>query len=144
MIIRDLQIEDIESLSKLYFQFWNEDSDIQKMKDKFNQLRHNASYIFLCAEADNVLLGSLTGIICEELYGDCRPFLVVENMVVDRTYREKGIGRELFVELEKRAKSNGCTQTILVTEAERKDACGFYESIGFHPTANKGYKKKIL
>ena len=143
MIIRDLQFEDIESLSKLYFQFWNEDSDIHKMKDKFKQLRNSDSYILLCAEENNALIGSLMGIICEELYGDCKPFLLVENMVVDGTQRKKGIGRALFVELEKRAKSKGCTQIILVTETERKDACGFYESIGFHPTANKGYKKKL-
>ena len=64
-------------------------------------------------------------------------------MVIDRTYRKKGIGRQLFIELEKRAKSSGCTQVLLVMEAARKDACGFYESVGFHPTANKGYKKKI-
>jgi len=143
MTIRDLQIEDIESLSKLYYLFWNEDSDKQKMKDKFNQLKDNGSYIFLCAEENSTLIGSLMGIICEELYGDCKPFLVVENMVVDSAYRKKGIGKALFVEVEKRAKSNGCTQIILVTEAERNGACGFYESIGFHPTANEGYKKKI-
>ena len=143
MIIRDLRIEDMELLSKLYYQFWNEDSDMQKMKEKFNQLQGNSSYILLCAEEDNILLGSLMGIICEELYGDCKPFLVVENMVVDAAYRKNGIGKALFAELEERAKNRGCTQIILVTETEREDACGFYESIGFHPTANKGYKKKI-
>jgi len=143
MEIRDLRIEDIESLSTLYCQFWNETSDIQKMKDKFSQLQGNGSYILLCAEENSALLGSLMGVICEELYGDCKPFLVVENMVVDSVYRKKGIGKALFAELEERAKNKGCTQIVLVTETERKDACGFYESIGFHPTANKGYKKKI-
>jgi len=66
------------------------------------------------------------GIICCELYGDCKPFLVVENMVVDNVYRKKGVGKALFAKLEERAKNKGCTQVILVTEAERKDASGFY------------------
>jgi ribosomal protein S18 acetylase RimI-like enzyme len=48
-----------------------------------------------------------------------------------------------LAELEKRAKAMDCRQTILVTETERKAACRFYESAGFHPTANKGYKKKL-
>ena len=143
MIIRDLKIEDIGSLSKLYYQFWNEDSDIQKMKVKFNELRHNDAYIFLCAVENERLVGSVMGVVCEELYGDCAPFLVVEDMIVDSGCRKKGIGKMLFAQLEKRAKTKGCTQIILVTETGRKDACGFYESIGFHPTANKGYKKKI-
>jgi len=65
-------------------------------------------------------------------------------MVIASEYRKKGIGKILFEELEKRAKIKGCSQIILVTEMNRSDACGFYESMGFHPTANKGYKKKIL
>jgi len=113
------------------------------MKNKFNQLQSSDFYILLCAEESNALLGSVMGIICEDLYGDCMPFLVVENMIIDSAYRKRRIGKALFAELEERAKNKGCTQIILVTETERKDACGFYESIGFHPTVNKGYKKKI-
>ena len=143
MIIRELQIEDMESLSNLYYQFWNEVSDIQKMKNKFARLHNNKAYIFLGAIESDRLVGSVMGIVCEELYGDCNPFLLLENMVVDNTCRKKGIGKALFLELEKYAKLKGCSQTILVTETNRKDACGFYESVGFHPTANKGYKKKL-
>ena len=144
MVVRDLQIEDIESLSKLYYQFWNENSNTQKMKNKLIELQKNDAYILLCSFEGNNITGSVMGIICEDLYGECQPFLLLENMVVDTTYRKKGIGKALFVELEKRAKTKGCTQVILVTETNRKDACGFYESLGFHPTANKGYKKKLL
>ena len=79
----------------------------------------------------------------EELYGDCKPFLVIENMIIDSKYRKKGIGKMLIEQIEKQAKTKGCSQIILVTEVNRYDACGFYESIGFHPTANKGYKKKL-
>lgn len=57
--------------------------------------------------------------------------------------RKQGVGKALMRELEKLARERNCTQVILVTEADRLDACGFYESMGFHPTANKGYKKKI-
>ena len=143
MEIRNLKLDDIESLSKLYYQFWNEQSNVEKMVQKFNDLQNNGSYILLCAVESGQLIGSVMGVVCEELYGECEPFLVIENMVVDNTYRKKGIGKALFAELEKRAKAKGCTQIILVTETERKDACGFYESVGFHATTNKGYKKKL-
>ena len=143
MIIRNLEVGDMESLSKLYYQFWNEDSDIIKMENKFSDLQNNNAYIFLCAVEANLLVGSVMGIVCEELYGECKPFLVIENMIVDIKYRKKGIGKMLIEQIEKRAKAKGCSQIILVTEADRHDACGFYESIGFYPTANKGYKKKL-
>ena len=144
MIIRDLRIEDIESLSRLYYQFWSEASDEEKMMGKFAQLQINDAYIFLCAIENDILVGSLMGIVCEELYGDCRPFMVVENVIVDGNHRGKGIGKALLGELEKRANVRGCTKIILVTETYRKDACGLYESVGFHPTANKGYKEMLF
>ena len=144
MEIRNLKADDMESLSKLYYQFWNETSNIEKMEQKFSDLQKNSSYIFLCAVEDGHLVGSVMGVVCEELYGECTPFLVVEDMVIDAEYRKRGIGKALFRELEKQAIAKGCAQVILVTEENRKDACGFYESIGFHPSKNRGYKKKLI
>ncbi|GHT78479.1 N-acetyltransferase [Bacteroidia bacterium] len=143
MEIVDLIIEDIPQLAILYKSFWNENSNIDKMKNEFNKLKQNNSYIILCAKENNILIGSVMGIICEELYGDCKPFMIVENMIIDNNYRRKGIGKKIFMELEKRGKEKECTQIILVTETNRKDACNFYESVGFDPIKNKGYKKKI-
>lgn len=143
MTIRPLTIDDIEALAKLYFDFWNEASNVEKMKQAFSSLQKNSAYIFLCAIVDDQLVGSVMGIVCHELYGQCTPFLVVEDMIVDKKYRKRGIGRALFQTLERQAVAQGCTQVILVTESERTDACRFYESIGFHPSKNKGYKKKL-
>jgi ribosomal protein S18 acetylase RimI-like enzyme len=143
MEIRKLEYNDLLQLALLYKYFWNEDSDLQKMEKAFNKLNNNDAYIFLCAVEDNKICGSIMGIICYELYGNCDPFLVIENMIVDVNYRKNGIGKNLFTEIEKIAKEKKCTQIILVTESTRKDACSFYESIGFDPIKNKGYKKKI-
>jgi len=143
MEIRKLEYNDLPQLSLLYKDFWNEDSDIQKMERVFSKLEDNDSYIFLCAVENNKICGSIMGIVCYELYGNCDPFLVVENMIVDVNYRKKGIGKYLFMEIENTAREKKCRQIILVTESTRKDACSFYESIGFDPLKNKGYKKKI-
>ena len=143
MQIRALTADDMESLSELYFQFWNEASDIQKMKASFHAMQSDRAYILLGAEKEGRLIGSVMGIVCRELYGDCAPFLVLEDMIVDQKHRKQGVGKLLFSALEKQAVLRGCTQIILVTDTSRKDAQGFYASVGFHPTANRGYKKKL-
>ena len=143
MLIRALTIDDMESLSRLYYQFWNEASDVPKMKASFLAMQNDGAYILLGAQEEGKLVGSVMGVVCRELYGDCAPFLVVEDMIVDQNHRGRGVGRLLFEELEKQAVLKGCAQMILVTDASRKDACGFYVSMGFHPTANRGYKKKL-
>jgi GNAT superfamily N-acetyltransferase len=142
MIIRRLLKNDLGKLAGLYEQFWNETSDISEMGRQFDLMDKENTHILLVAEDDGSLLGAVMGIICRELYGDCRPFLVVENMIVDQERRRQGIGYALLTELERLAKQRDCTQMILVTEVERKDACGFYENYGF-ALQNKGFKKKI-
>lgn len=143
MIIRKLALDDLEQLAGLYQQFWGEKSDINKMRQRFSRLQHKHTHIFLCAAEEGRMVGAATGIVCYGLYGDCKPFLVVEDMIVDEGCRRGGVGRALMCELELRARELDCTQMILVTETERADACGFYEAVGFHPSANKGFKKKL-
>jgi GNAT superfamily N-acetyltransferase len=97
----------------------------------------------LSAVENGLLIGSIMGVICGELYGECRPFLVLENMIVDKEYRNRGVGKALMSELEKIAVEKTCTQIILVTETNRIDACKFYESKGYSPNIHTGYKKKL-
>ena len=142
-MIRDLLREDLAELALLYECFWDEKSDPGKMNDMFSRLDADPAYIHLCYIGENGrMVGTVMGIVCHELYGECRPFMVLENMVVKPDMRKKGIGRELFLELEKRAGLARCSQIILVTEKSRRDACSFYESLGFMKQ-NTGYKKKL-
>lgn len=143
MIIRQMIANDIPELAQLYRQFWNEDSCIEIMYSQFKKVCDNGTHVLLSAIGNKKLIGSVMGVICEELYGNCKPFMVLENMIVDDEYRNKGVGRALIVELEKIAINKCCTQIILVTEVDRIDACQFYESVGYSPTKNKGYKKKL-
>ncbi|WP_195270433.1 GNAT family N-acetyltransferase [Eubacterium sp. 1001713B170207_170306_E7] len=142
MKIRQMQLSDMPELARLYYQFWREASDVEAMERQFRRLEKADTHIFLCAEENNQLIGSVMGIICGELYGDCRPFMVLENMIVDKGSRENGVGKALLQELEKQAKERQCTQIILVTEKNRKAACCFYEANGFQIN-NTGYKKKL-
>lgn len=143
MIIRNMIIEDLPELALLYKQFWGKESDLKSMKELFKILSDRDSHIMLSAIDDNKLVGSVTGIICDELYGQCKPFMVLENMIVDIRYRNKGIGKALIEDLERIALERQCTQIILVTEVNRNDACSFYEQIGYSRDTHRGYKKKL-
>jgi GNAT superfamily N-acetyltransferase len=141
--IRELREDDLVVLAELYRQFWNEDSSLEKMRATFRKLATRQDYIFLGAEIEGCLVGSAMGIVCEELYGDCRPFMVVEDVIVDKRHRRKGIGAMLMRELERFALEHNCGYILFVTEAERTDAHRFYESFGYKPDAYKGFKKRL-
>jgi ribosomal protein S18 acetylase RimI-like enzyme len=131
MLIRNLKEEDLPSLADLYRQFWNEASSIDKMTKTFGRLSNNPNYIFLVAEQDKTAVGSAMGIVCEEHYCQCDPFMVIEDVIVDGPHRRQGIASALMTELERRATTSGCAYIIFVTEAERTEAQRFYASLGF-------------
>ena len=89
------------------------------------------------------MIGTIQGVICEELYGGCFPFLVMENFVIAEKYRGKGVGRQLLSELERIGKERKCSQIIFITEADRKETIGFYEKVGFNSTTHTGFKKSL-
>ncbi|MDH3981435.1 MAG: GNAT family N-acetyltransferase [Kiritimatiellaceae bacterium] len=143
MSITDLTEDDLPALASLYKGFWGEESSVDKMKSTFAKLKNNPDYTFLTARLDEQIVGSVMGIVCYELYGECKPFMVVENMIIDKNVRRQGVGSQLIVSIEEKAKERGCCHIILVTETNRYDACPFYESLGFDPDKNKGFKKKL-
>lgn len=142
MTIRELRKEDLPQLAHLYKQFWGQESSVEKMSREWEAIAAEKNHILLIGVKDKKVMASVTGIVCRELYGDCRPFLVVENMIVDKPFRRCGAGQALLSVLESKAKAMNCAQMVLVTESEREDACCFYEKNGFQKN-NKGYKKLI-
>ncbi len=143
MEIRPMAEDDVPALAQLYRQFWGEESDLAAMRAQFRRVTAAGSHLLLSAVLDGRLVGSVMGVVCEELYGPCRPFLVVENMIVDAAYRGRGVGKALLAALEQRAADRGCGQAILVTEAGRLDACAFYAAAGYGDRTHRGFKKKL-
>ena len=135
--------DDLEEIANLYILFWNDKMDLSKMKSKFTEISQNPNYIFLCAKENGKVIGTIQGIICEELYGECLPFLVMENFVVNESYRGKNIGRNLLKELENIGKERKCSQIIFITESDRRQAIKFYENQGFNSNSHKGFKKSL-
>lgn len=143
MKIVELQERDLEALAGLYRQFWGEESSLEKMKATFRRLSKNSHYVLLGAKQEDNLIGSVMGIVCEELYGQCKPFMVVEDVIVDKAQRRKGVGSQLMRELERRAMDHGCAYIIFVTEQNRTGAHEFYHALGYSSDAYKGFKKRF-
>ena len=113
------------------------------MKATFQKVIKDPNYVFLVGKENGVLVGTVMGVICNSLYGDCRPFMVVEDLIVSKDHRRKGIGSTLMRELEKIGMERDCCQTIFVTESRRTDAVGFYQSLGYDADRYTGFKKKL-
>jgi ribosomal protein S18 acetylase RimI-like enzyme len=80
--------------------------------------------LFLVAELKSRIIGAVLGGF------DGRRGMVY-HLAVESNYREKGIGRALMSELEKRMKQKGCIRSYLLVTRDNLDAIHFYTSQGW-------------
>lgn len=143
MQITTLTEADMPGLAELYKAYWNEESNVERMREVFQRIDANPAYLLMGARIGNQLAGSAMGIVCDELYGECHPFMVIEDMVVGSEFRRQGVGSAIMREMERLAVERGCRYIIFVTESNRTGAHQFYASIGYDPDGFKGFKKKL-
>lgn len=142
-ILKEITAEHLDALSDLYVELVERRSDPDRLKQVWRQIEGDRRYIVLGAFVDGELLGSVMGIECYDLIGDCRPFMVIENVVVSARARRQGLGRQLMTAMEEKARERNCLYMILVSGERRKEAHIFYDSLGFRDEKVEGYRKHL-
>ena len=106
---RKATIEDIPKLNPLLSQLSDSLADPAVMAQKMEKLDRNEDCFLLVAEntENGDLCGSLLGVAFEDICGDCKPILLVENVVTDEAYRGRGVGRGMFAFIEDWGREKG-------------------------------------
>ncbi|WP_019424184.1 GNAT family N-acetyltransferase [Paenibacillus sp. OSY-SE] len=144
MLIRKLKVEDVTQLAVLYAELDDRPINVEKMTTRLTRLNDDPDYLFLGAAGENgKLLGSVMGIICEDLTGDCQPFMVVENVIVTAEAHGQGIGMKLMSRLEEFARERNCHVMMLMSNVKREGAHRFYERLGFSREVGYGFVKDL-
>jgi predicted N-acetyltransferase YhbS len=134
---------DLVSLASLFEELVGEKTDITKMRDQFYRIQSNPNYVVLVAKERDSVVGSVMGVLCHDLVGNCNPFMVLENVIVRSHLRGKGIGRRLMERIEEIATDNKCNYIMFVSRIDRKEAHKFYESVGYGLDVVQGFKKYL-
>jgi ribosomal protein S18 acetylase RimI-like enzyme len=148
--IRSARPEDLPALVELLPQLregatpgvtW-EPADDRTATGVWEQILSDPRRAFLVAELDDRVVGTADLVIVPNLTHAARPIAYVENVVVDKGLRGRGIGRALMAACETRAVEAGCYKLQLLSNRYRDDAHRFYESLGFEPAA-LGYRRYL-
>ncbi|WP_346355252.1 GNAT family N-acetyltransferase [Azotosporobacter soli] len=142
MEIRKIEERDLPQLAALYEELGARRNDPAKMKEEFFRLQSHEECVLLGGVVDGQLLGSIYGIFCRDLFGDCRPFLVLENMIVTASARRQGVARHLLTAMEEEARRRGCYYMMLLSRADRLGAHALYKACGYEDGV-KGFKKYL-
>lgn len=142
--IREIESDSLSALSELYSELTNKSTDFNKLEAVYKVIKANSNYILLGAYIEGELLGSVMGIVCYDLVGECKPFMVIENVVVSSRARRQGVGQKLMAALEVIARERDCWYIILVSGEQRKEAHIFYEALGYREEKVEGYRKHLI
>lgn len=142
MHIRKMQKSDFENLKPLFRQVHNIHSqnrpdvynDIDPLnRDYFDFLINDDKTLTLVCEAENKLVGFCVATFREPSKNPllkARNVLFVENMCVEDSHRQKGIGKMMLDEITQQAKEKGTDVIELTVWSFNDDAIKFYESCG--------------
>ncbi|RYG61666.1 MAG: GNAT family N-acetyltransferase [Alphaproteobacteria bacterium] len=108
----------------------------------FNAIQSDTNQLMLVAEHNAVVIGclQLTFIPGLTRLGMWRG--QIEGVRIAKTERGSGLGRQMFDYAIEQCRNRGCELVQLTTDAQRPDAHGFYEALGFQPT-HIGMKLKL-
>ncbi len=111
----------------------------------FDQMcSHGNVHIIVAQERlTETIVGALTIVIVPNLTYGGRPWSVIENVVVRREWRGKGIGKQLMDFAVDLAKDRHCYKTQLLSGANDNQV-GFYRSAGFDDANSRGFKRYFV
>ncbi|NEZ45422.1 GNAT family N-acetyltransferase [Paenibacillus alvei] len=143
LVIRPITQDELPALSQLYTELMGSQTNMAKLEQVYRKIQHDDQYIILGAFHEGQLAGTLMGIICHDLVGECKPFMVIENVIVSPTVRRQGVGKKLMQDIENIARHRDCAYIIFVSGEQRKEAHVFYEKLGFKDEKVEGYRKYL-
>ena len=138
-----IEVNDLAELADLYQELQKNEISIDKMEKTLLRVKDDPNHVILGAKIDGVLVGTLLGVACQMLFGQCKSFMIIEDVVVSKDYRHYGIGKALMREIEKIAEQLNCSYIMLITDFDRPDAHKFYLSLNYKTDEYKAFKKSI-
>lgn len=122
---------DIVKLYKQLWEDWKDEDDITR--EMFLEDLKTSRKEYLIGKIDNVVVG-----VCSLFFSydwHRKNMVEIQELVVDKEYRGKGIGKKLVDRAYEIAKEKGCTCITLHSNMKRVDAHRFYKENGFEQTS---------
>lgn len=142
-IMREAMPEDAQAVDKVMLVISEKCTDLNRMAQQIEKLHNDPQkYLLVAVDPENgTICGSLLGVVFEDICETGRPILLVENVAVLEDYQGKGVGRQLFEEIERWGRDMDCHYEMLVSGLNRVGAHKFYNRLGFEEV--KGFKKYL-
>lgn len=109
----------------------------------FDKMSDAGNVFVVVGESENAIVAALMLVIVPNFTYEGRPWAIVENVVVAREERAKGVGKQLMAFAADLAKEKGCYKLQLLS-GPNEDQVGFYRSLGMRDGTCRGFKQYFV
>ena len=124
---------DLSSILALYAEVEDDGRvvSIEQARSTFARMGNYPDYRVYVAKSGRSIVGTFALLIMDNLAHMGAPSGVVEDVVVHRDWRGKGVGKQMMEFAMDRCRERGCYKLALSSNLKRKVAHRFYDGLGF-------------
>lgn len=133
-MIREIVNEDFNGLLELYMQL--HDNPIQdktsEIRELWNKILNDKEHHIIIAEEEGKIVSSCVCVIIPNLTHNQRPYAFIENVITDKSYRNKGLATACLNYAKEMAIKENCYKLMLLTGSKKESTLNFYERAGYN------------
>ena len=140
----ELLENELLSLLELYKQFEQNDDIINEITAKnIWEIIKKQNIKYFVAKNNGKIIASCYICIIPNLTRSGKSIGFIENVITDKEYRRKGIGKNIMENAINYAKTQNCYKVILQSGNKRTEAHKFYELLGFDGESKKAFDLRL-
>lgn len=133
-MIREITEKDLDGLLTLYTQLHG--NPFPKKSDELNRLwseilSDRNHHIIVCEENGEIVSSCVCVIVPNLTHGQ-RPYALIENVITDERYRNKGYAAACLDFAKEIAVREGCYKIMLMTGSKKESTLNFYRKAGYN------------
>jgi GNAT superfamily N-acetyltransferase len=140
-MFREAQLGDFPDVLRLYRQLHPKDPVLDDGSDAaaFEQILGSRGLHIFVLEVDEIVVASTYLNVIPNITRSASPYAVIENVVVERSLRGTGLGRQVMAGTLQAAWDAGCYKVMLMTGSRTPATHAFYRACGLSADAKTGY-----
>lgn len=134
MKIREVNENDLVGLLKLYEQLHNNPMpEIDKqLQGIWNNILNDKNHHIIVGIIDERIISSCVITVVPNLTHGQRPYALIENVITDEKYRNKGCATSVLDYAKEIADKDNCYKIMLMTGSKQESTLEFYEQAGYN------------
>ena len=134
LAIKEITESDLNGLLGLYTQL--HDNPIPQIDEKINKILadilNDKNHHILIGCIENRIVSSCVLVTIPNLTHSQRPYAIIENVITDENYRNKGYATEILNFARQIAINEDCYKIMLMTGSKKESTLKFYEKCGYN------------